>query len=71
MNPPHLGDFSNLDMATLMRHLPGVTFPADKEHVASTAEKHGAPHEAVQRIRETSRQRFNNTEEVLQAVQGH
>lgn len=71
MNPPHLGDFSNLDTATLMRHLPGVKFPADKQHVASAAEKHGAPQEAVQRIRETSRQRFNNSEEVLQAVQGH
>jgi hypothetical protein len=70
MNPPHLGEFSNLDTATLMRHLPGVKFP-DKQHVASAAEKHGAPQEAVQRIRETSRQRFNGPEEVLQAVQGH
>jgi len=69
--PPHLSDFGDLDTATLMRHLPGVAFPADKEQVASTAEKHGAPQEAVQRIRETSRQRFNGPEEVLQAVQGH
>ena len=69
--PPHLGEFGNLDTATLMRHLPGVTFPAGKEHVASAAEKHGAPQEAVRSIRETRRQRFNGPEEVLQAVQGH
>jgi hypothetical protein len=69
--PPHLGDFSDLDTATLMRHLPGVRFPAEKEQVASTAEKNGALQEAVQRIRETSRQRFNGPEEVLRAVQGH
>jgi len=41
--PPHLGEFGNLDAAILMRHLPGVKFPADKEHVASVAEQHGAP----------------------------
>jgi hypothetical protein len=69
--PPHLSDFANLDTATLMRHLPGVVFPAEKEQVASTAENNGAPQEVVQRIRNTSRQRFNGPEEVLQAVQGH
>jgi hypothetical protein len=69
--PPHLSDFGNLDTATLMRHLPDVRFPAEKEQVASTAENNGAPQEVVQRIRNTSRQRFNGPEEVLQAVQGH
>jgi len=69
--PPHLSDFGNLDTATLMRHLPGVRFPAEKEQVASTAENNGAPQEVVQRIRSTSRQRFNGPKEVLQAVQGH
>jgi len=69
--PPHLSDFGNLDTATLMRHLPGVRFPAEKEQVASTAENNGAPPPVVQRIRNTSRQRFNGPEEVLQAVQGH
>ncbi len=69
--PPHLGDFGDLEAATLMRHLPGVTFPADKEHVASTFENNGAPPQAVKRIRETSRQRFSDPDEVLQAVQGH
>ena len=69
--PPHLSDFGNLDTATLMRHLPGVRFPAEKEQVALTAENNGASQEVVQRIRNTSRQRFNGPEEVLQAVQGH
>jgi hypothetical protein len=69
--PPHLSDFGNLDTATLVRHLPGVSFPADKEQVASVAENNGAPREAVKRMRETSRQRFDSPEEVLQAVRGH
>jgi hypothetical protein len=71
MSMGNLGDLSNLDSATLLQYLPGVRFPAEKEQVASTAEKNGAPQEAVQRIRETSRQRFNGPEEVLRAVQGH
>ncbi|HEX2742556.1 MAG TPA: DUF2795 domain-containing protein [Rubrobacter sp.] len=71
MNPPHLSDFGNLDTATLMRHLPGLKFPAEKEQVVSTAENNRVPQEAVQRIRHTSRQRFNSPEEVLRAVQGH
>ena len=69
--PPHLSDFGNLDTATLMRHLPGVRFPAEKEQVASTAENNGALQEVVQQPRNTSRQHFNGPEEVLQAVQGY
>jgi hypothetical protein len=70
MNQGNLGDLSNLDAATLQRHLPGVRFPAEKEQVASTAERNGAPQELVEKIRNAETQRFNGPDEVLQAVQG-
>jgi len=69
MNPGDLGDLSNLDTATLLQHLPGVRFPAEKEQVANTAEKNNAPQELVEKIRNADTQRFNSPDEVLQAVQ--
>ncbi len=65
-----LGDLSNLDAATLQPHLPGVRFPADKDQVANTAEKNGAPQELVEKIRNADTERFNGPDEVLQAMQG-
>jgi hypothetical protein len=69
MNFGNLGDLGNLDTATLLRHLPGVRFPAEKEQVANSAERNDAPQELVQAIRNASRERFNGPDEVLQAVQ--
>jgi len=70
MNQGNLGDLSNLDTQTLLEHLPGVRFPAEKEQVAATAEQNDAPQELVQKIRNADTQRFNGPDEVLQAVQG-
>jgi hypothetical protein len=70
MNQGNLGDLSNLDTQTLLQHLPGVRFPAEKEQVAATAEQNDAPQELVQKIRNADTQRFNGPDEVLQAVQG-
>jgi hypothetical protein len=65
-----LGDLANLDTQTLLEHLPGVRFPAEKDQVADTAEQNDAPQELVQKIRDVDTQRFNSPDEVLQAVQG-
>ncbi len=70
MNQGNLGDLSNLDTATLLQHLPGVRFPAEKEQVVSTAERNNAPQELVEKMRNADTQRFNTPDEVLQAVQG-
>jgi Protein of unknown function (DUF2795) len=43
MNQGDLGDLVNLDTQTLLEHLPGVRFPAEKEQVADTAEQNDAP----------------------------
>ena len=70
MSTGDLGDLGNLDVATLQQNLPGVRCPADKEGVASTAERNGAPQELVQKIRDADTQQFASLEEVLQAMQG-
>jgi hypothetical protein len=66
----NLGDLSNLDSATLLQYLPGVRFPAEKEQIASTAEGNGAPQELVEKIRNSSRDRFNGPDEILNEIQG-
>ena len=71
MNQGNLGVLGKLDTATLLEHLPGVRFSAEKEQVASTAESNGAPQELVEKIRDADTQRFNTPDEVLQVVQGH
>ena len=70
MNQGDLGDLANLDTQTLLQHLPGVRFPAEKDQVADTAEQNDAPQQLVEKIRNANTQRFNGPDEVLQAVQG-
>ena len=70
MSMGNLGDLSNLDSATLLQYLPGVRFPAEKEQIASTAEGNGAPQELVQQIRNSSRDRFNAPDEILNEIRG-
>jgi Protein of unknown function (DUF2795) len=70
MNQGDLGDLANLDTQTLLQHLPGVRFPAEKEKLADTAEQNDAPQELVEKIRNADTQRFNSPDEVLQAVRG-
>jgi hypothetical protein len=70
MNQGDLGDLANLDTQTLLQHLPGVRFPAEKEQIADTAEQNDAPQELVEKIRNADTQRFNSPDEVLQAVRG-
>ncbi len=57
-------------MAALQIYLQGIDFPADKEEVASAAESNGAPQEVVEKVRNADRERFDNSNYVLQAVQG-
>ena len=63
-------DLSNLGLGELLQYLQGTNCPANKEEVASNAESNGAPQDVVGQIRNAATERFNNPEEVLQAVQG-
>ena len=48
----------------------GIDYPAGREEVAATAEGNGAPQNLVQKIRDAERDRFDNPQQVLQAVRG-
>ncbi len=61
-------DQGNLDASTLQHYLKGLTFPAQKEEVASTAEGNGAPQDMVTQIRNADTERFNSPEDVMQAL---
>jgi Protein of unknown function (DUF2795) len=65
-----LGNLGNLDLGQLQQYLQGVDFPAHKEEVASNAESNGAPQNLVDQIRNAAIERFDSSEEVLQAVRG-
>jgi hypothetical protein len=59
----------NLDVSTLNHYLKGTNFPAEREEVASNAESNGAPQDLVTQIRNADTERFNSSEEVMQALQ--
>ncbi len=59
-----------LSIAALQNYLQGIDFPADKEEVASAAESNDAPQEITEKIRNADRERFDNSNQVLQAVRG-
>jgi hypothetical protein len=63
-------DLSDLKLSELQQYLGRMTFPADKEEVASTAEGNGAPPAVVAQVRNSTIERFGSSEEVLQAVRG-
>ena len=62
------GNLSDLNLSELQQYLGNTTFPADKQQVASNAESNGAPQAVVAGIRNSSIERFESLEEVLQAV---
>ena len=64
------GGLSDLNLSELQQYLGGTNFPADKQQVASNAESNGAPQAVVARIRDSSIERFEGLEEVLQTVRG-
>ena len=63
-----LGGLSDLNLSELQQYLGRMNFPADKQEVASNAESNNAPQAVVPQIRNSSIERFDGLEEVLQAV---
>jgi hypothetical protein len=64
------GGLSDLNLSELQQYLGGMNFPADKEEVASNARSNDTPQAVVDQIRNSSTERFEDLEEVLQAVRG-
>jgi hypothetical protein len=65
------GNLSDLNLSELQQYLGDTNFPADKQEVASDAESNGAPQAVVAGIRNSSIERFEGLEEVLQTVRGN
>jgi hypothetical protein len=65
------GNLSDLNLSELQQYLGDTNFPADKQEVASNAESNGAPQAVVAGIRNSSIERFEGLEEVLQTVRGN
>jgi hypothetical protein len=65
-----LGGLSDLNLSELQQYLGRTNFPADKQEVASNAESNDAPQAVVSQIRNSSIERFNSPEEVLETVRG-
>ena len=63
-------DLGNFNPQDIQQYLQGVNFPADKQDVASQAGDNGAPQGIVDQIKNAAQQKFNNPEEVMQAIQG-
>ncbi len=65
------GGLSDLNLSELHQYLGRINFPADKQEVASTAESNDAPQAVVAKIRNSSIERFESPEEVLQVGRRH
>jgi Protein of unknown function (DUF2795) len=65
-----LGGLSDLNLSELQQYLGRTNFPANKQEVASNAQSNDAPQAVVSQIRNSSIERFNSPEEVLEAVRG-
>jgi hypothetical protein len=57
-------------MEEFQHYIRGVDFPAGRDEVASTAEDNGAPENVVRQIRNANRERFDDPQQVYQAVRG-
>jgi len=65
------GNLSDLNLSELQQYLGNTNFPADKQQLASNAESNSAPQAVVDQIRNSSIERFEGLEEVLQTVRGN
>jgi Protein of unknown function (DUF2795) len=52
----------------VQKHLRGISYPADKDEVVSTAESNDAPEEIVDALRSMDRERFDSPSDVQEAL---
>ena len=68
----NLGDsLSNLDLGQITEYLPNLDFPASKDEVVSEFQNNNAPQEAIDQIKNSSTDTFNNAQEILETVRGN
>ena len=52
----------------VQKSLKGISYPASKDDVVSTAERNGASDDIVSALRSTSRDRFSGPDDVMEAL---
>ncbi len=68
----NLGDsLDNMGLDQLTQYLPNMDFPASKDEVLSEVQNNNAPQEVIDQIKNSSTDTFNNSQEVLETVQGN
>ena len=63
-------DLNSMGMTEMQQYIGAISFPADKEDVASEAENNGAPQSVVDRVRNAAMEQFSGPQDVLEAVRG-
>ncbi len=58
-------DVSPIDV---QKHLKGMSYPASRDDLVSTAESNGAPDEIVERLRSLDRDEVSGPDEVMKAL---
>ena len=52
----------------LQKHLKGISYPASKDDVVSTAESNGAPGDIVDALRDSGQEEFSGPDQVTKAL---
>lgn len=52
----------------LQKHLKGLSYPASKEDVVSTAESNGAPNEIIEQLQAMDKEQFDGPTAVTEAL---
>ena len=58
----------NVNPAQIQQYLGDINYPVDKQQLIQHAEQRGADEQALQALRNLSRERFNSANEVSQAM---
>jgi hypothetical protein len=58
-------DFNPIEV---QKHLKGMSYPASREDLASTADQNGAPNDLVERLRSLPDQEYTGPDDVQEAL---
>ena len=59
---------ARLNPIEVQKHLKGMSYPASKDDLVSTAEQNGADEELLEQLRTSSRDEFTGPDDVMEAL---
>jgi hypothetical protein len=59
---------AKLNPIEVQKHLKGMSYPASKDELVSTAEDNGADDELMEQLRGVSKSRFTGPDDVMEAL---